>query len=46
LSLPALDTTPAQIAELAERTDVAATMLGADTTRMLHAWLAKTSTRS
>jgi hypothetical protein len=46
LSLPALDATPAQIDELADLTDRAAAVLGADTTRMLHAWLAKTTPRS
>jgi hypothetical protein len=35
-----LDATPAQIAELTHFTDRASAVLGADTTRMLHAWLA------
>jgi hypothetical protein len=41
LSLPALDATPGQIAELTDLTERAAALLGPDTTRMLHAWLAK-----
>jgi len=42
LTLPALDASPDQIVELAKLTDRAAEVLGEDTTRMLHAWLAKT----
>lgn len=41
LSLPALDATPTQIAELTDLAERAAATLGPDTTRMLHTWLAK-----
>jgi hypothetical protein len=46
LSLPALDATPAQIAELAALVDRASAVLSPDTTQMLHAWLIKSRTRS
>jgi hypothetical protein len=44
--LPALEATPVQIAELAELTDQVAGVLGADTTRMLHTWLAASTSGS
>ncbi len=43
LSLPALDATPAQIAELAGLVERVASVLGPDTTGLLSAWLAKTT---
>jgi hypothetical protein len=46
LSLPALEATAAQIAELADLTQRAATVLGGDTTQMRQAWLTKSTRQS